>query len=52
MCFIMIIGIVELKSLVKRISCDCRCRLGGKSLLKQQLCKKDYIWSLSKRACE
>ena len=65
--FNMITRIIEKKTSIKHISCDCKCKLNGKytvqirngiminvntSIKKYLTCKKDYSWNPSANVCE
>ena len=63
--FNMITGINESKTLIKHISCECKCKLDGTKCNSNQLwsndkckckkhhiCQKDYVWNLATCSCE
>ena len=65
--FNMVIGINELKSLTKHISCECKCKFDGRKCnsnqklnndkcwcecKKHSTCEKDYIWNPATCSCK
>ena len=63
----MITGINELNTLIKHISCKCKCKFDGRKCnsvqwwnnhkcrcecKKRHICKKDYIWNSAICSCE
>ena len=55
----MITGINESKTLTKHTSCQCKCKFeniiqikSGVTIVKHNICEKDYIWNPAIRSCE
>ena len=63
----MITGINESKTLIKYISCECKCKFDGRKCNSDQwwnngkyqcdckkchVCKKDYVWNSATCSCE